>query len=124
MASTSPRRSGDSSPSSPLLSSPSSPTSLATANGVGRLPILRSGTRFLPRTGSRRLMREPSMAVRETAAEHLEERQADWAYSKPVAVLDVLWNLAFVAVAAAVLAASLTERPAVPLRFWLAGYVL
>ncbi|CAM0905744.1 unnamed protein product [Alopecurus aequalis] len=69
-------------------------------------------------------MREPSVAVRETAAEHLEERQTDWAYSKPVVVLDVLWNLAFVAVAAAVLAASLTESPAVPLRFWIAGYVL
>jgi hypothetical protein len=69
-------------------------------------------------------MREPSVAVRETAAEHLEERQTDWAYSKPVVVLDVLWNLAFVAVAAAVLAASLGERPAAPLRVWLAGYVL
>ena len=69
-------------------------------------------------------MREPSVAVRETAAEHLEERQTDWAYSKPVVVLDVLWNLAFVVVAAAILAASLAERPAVPLRVWLAGYVL
>ena len=39
-------------------------------------------------------------------------------------MLDVLWNLAFVAVAAAVLAASPAERPAVPLRVWLAGYVL
>jgi hypothetical protein len=69
-------------------------------------------------------MREPSVAVRESAAEHLEERQTDWAYSKPVVVLDVLWNLAFVAVAAAVLGASLAESPAVPLRFWVAGYVL
>jgi len=69
-------------------------------------------------------MREPSVAVRETAAEHLEERQTDWAYSKPVVVLDMLWNLAFVAVAAAVLAASTGESPAVPLRVWIAGYVL
>ena len=69
-------------------------------------------------------MREPSVAVRETAAEHLEERQTDWAYSKPVVVLDLLWNLAFVAVAAAVLAASTGESPAVPLRVWIAGYVL
>lgn len=124
MASNSPRRSGDSSPSSPLIPSPTSPTSRGAANGGGRLPSLRGAARFLRRTGSRRMMREPSVAVRETAAEHLEERQTDWAYSKPVVVLDVLWNLAFVAVAAAVLAASLTERPAVPLRFWLAGYVL
>ena len=129
MASTSPRRSGDSSPSSPLLPTPTSPDRRAAANGggggpLGRLPSLRGAARFLRRTGSRRIMREPSVAVRETAAEHLEERQTDWAYSKPVVVLDVLWNLAFVAVTAAVLAASLSERPAVPLRIWLAGYVL
>ncbi|KAM0843620.1 hypothetical protein ACQ4PT_057589 [Festuca glaucescens] len=124
MASNSPRRSGDSSPSSPLLPYPTSPTARSAANGPGRLPSLRGAARFLRRTGSRRLMREPSVAVRESAAEHLEERQTDWAYSKPVVVLDVLWNLAFVAVAAAVLAASLSESPAVPLRFWIAGYVL
>ncbi|CAN6358060.1 unnamed protein product, partial [Urochloa humidicola] len=34
----------------------------------------------------------------EEAAEHLEECRTDWASSKPVVVLDVLWNLAFVAV--------------------------
>ena len=127
MASNSPRRSGDFSPSSPLLpspTSPTSPTSRAADNGSGQLPSLRGAARFLRRSGSRRLMREPSVAVRENAAAHLEERQTDWAYSKPVVVLDVLWNLAFVAVAAAVLAASLTESPAVPLRFWIAGYVL
>ncbi|KAG2633459.1 E3 ubiquitin-protein ligase At1g12760-like isoform X1 [Panicum virgatum] len=125
MASPSSRRStgGDpSSPSSPLLPSPASPSS--SGGPLGRLTGLRGAARFIRRTGSRRLMREPSVAVRETAAEHLEERQTDWAYSKPVVVLDVLWNLAFVAVAAAVLAASLAERPAVPLRVWLAGYVL
>lgn len=126
MASTSPRRSGDpSSPSSPLLPSPSSPGGGGGGGGpLGRLSGLRGAARFIRRTGSRRLMREPSAAVRETAAEHLEERQTDWAYSKPVVVLDVLWNLAFVAVAAAVLAASLSERPSVPLRVWLAGYAI
>ena len=122
MASTSPRRSSGGDPSSPLLPSPASPSS--SGGPLGRLTGLRGAARFIRRTGSRRLMREPSVAVRETAAEHLEERQTDWAYSKPVVVLDVLWNLAFVAVAAAVLAASPAERPAVPLRVWLAGYVL
>ncbi|KAK3194872.1 hypothetical protein Dsin_026182 [Dipteronia sinensis] len=38
------------------------------------------------------MLREPSVRVRETAAEQLEERQSDWAYSKPIIVLDVLWN--------------------------------
>lgn len=57
-------------------------------------------------------MREPSMLVRESAAEQLEERQSDWAYSKPVVVLDFVWNLAFVA------------EPNTPLRVWIIGYGL
>jgi hypothetical protein len=36
-----------------------------------------------------------------------------------VVLLDVLWNVLFVAVAAAVLVASVTESPAIHLRFWL-----
>lgn len=64
------------------------------------------------------------MLVRETAAEQLEERQSDWAYSKPVVVLDLVWNLAFVIVALVVLGLSRAERPATPLRAWVAGYGL
>lgn len=62
--------------------------------------------------------------VRETAAEQLEERQSDWAYSRPVVVLDILWNLAFVAVSAAVLLTSKDERPSLPLRLWVVGYAV
>nr|CAD1821385.1 unnamed protein product [Ananas comosus var. bracteatus] len=69
-------------------------------------------------------MREPSMLVREAAAEQLEERQSDWAYSRPVVVLDILWNLAFVAVAAGVLVLSRDEAPSMPLRLWIVGYAL
>lgn len=68
------------------------------------------------------MMREPSMLVRETAAEQLEERQSDWAYSKPVVFLDILWNLAFVAIGVAVLILSRDERPNMPLRVWVVGY--
>ncbi|KAG5388610.1 hypothetical protein IGI04_030151 [Brassica rapa subsp. trilocularis] len=57
-------------------------------------------------------VREPSMLVRESAAEQLEERQSDWAYLKPVVVLDFVWNLAFVA------------EPNTPLRVWIIGYGL
>nr|ACR35326.1 unknown [Zea mays] len=127
MASTSPHRSSGGDPpssSTPLISSPTSPASGSSGGPLGRLTSLRGAARFIRRTGSRRLMREPSVAVRETAAEHLEERQTDWAYSKPVIVVDMLWNVAFVAIAAAVVAASLGEIPAVPLRVWIAGYVL
>ena len=37
-------------------------------------------------------------------------------------ILDLLWNLAFVAVALSVLIISTNERPQYPLRFWVAGY--
>jgi hypothetical protein len=68
--------------------------------------------------------REPSVLVREAAAEHLEERQADWAYSRPVVALDLLWNLAFITVAAVVLVLSRDEDSPMPLRTWVAGYAL
>ncbi|WJZ82271.1 hypothetical protein VitviT2T_002041 [Vitis vinifera] len=89
-----------------------------------RRQSLREAARFLRRASSRRMMREPSMLVRETAAEQLEERQSDWAYSKPVVVLDMIWNFAFVVVAAAVLVLSRRESPSMPLRFWIVGYAL
>lgn len=70
------------------------------------------------------MLREPSVRVRETAAEQLEERQSYWAYSRPIIVLDVLWNMAFVIVAFAVLGLSINEKPEVPLRLWIVGYAL
>jgi uncharacterized membrane protein YgcG len=69
-------------------------------------------------------MREPSMMVRETAAEQLEERQSDWAYSKPVVILDILWNFAFIVAAVVVLILSRDESPSSPLRLWISGYAL
>jgi len=88
---------------------------------------LRQAARFLRQASGgagRRAMREPSMMVRESAAEQLEERQSDWAYSKPVVVLDIIWNFAFVVVAATVLVLSQSESPTMPLRLWLIGYAL
>ncbi|CAL9178193.1 E3 ubiquitin-protein ligase At1g63170-like isoform X2 [Musa acuminata AAA Group] len=95
---------------------------LGGAGRSGRGPSLRSAAWFLRRASGRRMMREPSMMVRETAAEHLEERQNDWAYSKPVVFLDILWNLAFVGVAVGVLILSRDETPSMPLRLWIVGY--
>ncbi|XP_058763599.1 E3 ubiquitin-protein ligase At1g12760-like isoform X1 [Vicia villosa] len=89
-----------------------------------RTPSLRQAARFLRQASGRRLMREPSMMVRETAAEQLEERQSDWAYSKPVVILDILWNLAFIIVAATVMILSRDENPSTPLRLWILGYAL
>ncbi|KAK7389212.1 hypothetical protein VNO78_24048 [Psophocarpus tetragonolobus] len=89
-----------------------------------RRPSLREAARFLRQASGRRLMREPSMVVREAAAEQLEERQSDWAYSKPVVILDILWNFAFVAAAVTVLVLSSDENPNMPLRLWIVGYAL
>lgn len=68
------------------------------------------------------MLREPSVRVRENAAEQLEERQSDWAYSKPIIVLDVLWNLVLVGIAVVVLGLSVKEQAEVPLRLWIIGY--
>lgn len=94
------------------------------ARRSSRRPSLSGAARFLRRASSRRMMREPSMLVRETAAEQLEERQSDWAYSRPVVFLDILWNLAFVGVATGVLIMSREEKPTMPLRIWIVGYAL
>lgn len=94
------------------------------SRGLIRMWGLRGAARFLRRAGRRRVLREPSMRVREAAAEQLEVRQNDWAYSWPVVVLDILWNLSFIAVAAAVLMVSGSEFPEAPLRIWIAGYAL
>ncbi|CAN1186221.1 E3 ubiquitin-protein ligase At4g11680 [Linum perenne] len=122
-----PSRAGSSSSdiidSTPLLSPGSQSDTNNTSNRRSiRRQSLRDAARFIRRASGRRMMREPSMMVRETAAEQLEERQSDWAYSKPVVVLDIIWNFAFVAAAIAVLLMSGEERPNMPLRLWIVGY--
>lgn len=64
------------------------------------------------------------MVVRETAAQELEDRRADWGYSKPVVALDMLWNTSFVVVAVVMLLISKEEEPNVPVRLWICGYAL
>eukprot|EP00271_Cylindrocystis_brebissonii_P008272 TRINITY_DN2231_c0_g2_i2.p1 TRINITY_DN2231_c0_g2~~TRINITY_DN2231_c0_g2_i2.p1 ORF type:complete len:494 (+),score=110.41 TRINITY_DN2231_c0_g2_i2:860-2341(+) len=80
--------------------------------------------RYLRRGARSRFMIEQSVVVREAAAEQLGERQTDWAYSRPVVVMDLLWNFAFVSVAAVVLAFSVDEKPQTPLRMWVIGYAV
>lgn len=103
--------------SSPLLES-------GNTNNDARGTVFQSAARFIRRAGGRRMMREPSMQVRENAAQQLEERQSDWAYSKPVVILDILWNLSFVVVSVVILSSTLDERPTTPLRIWIVGYAL
>ncbi|KAL0896336.1 hypothetical protein Bca101_080297 [Brassica carinata] len=88
-------------------------------------PLRGAASRLLRRASSRGMMlRESSVRVRETAAEQIEERQSEWAYSKPVIVLDLVWNLAFVFVTVGVLWFSSGEEPRVPLRCWIVVYNL
>eukprot|EP00258_Populus_trichocarpa_P007632 XP_002312464.2 E3 ubiquitin protein ligase RIE1 [Populus trichocarpa] len=68
--------------------------------------------------------RGPSMLVRETAARELDERRADWGYSKPVVSLDMMWNAAFVVVSVTMLLVTVKERPNTPIRIWICGYAL
>ncbi|KAK7308992.1 hypothetical protein RJT34_05379 [Clitoria ternatea] len=111
--------------STPLLAnSGSSSDDLNSGRRFSRRQRLRQAAQFLRQASGRRMMREPSMLVREAAAEQLEERQSDWAYSKPVVVLDIVWNFAFVVVAATVLVLSASEAPAMPLRLWIVGYAM
>ncbi|CAL9237080.1 unnamed protein product [Arabidopsis halleri] len=121
-------------PPIPVSSSSSSPTADVSSPLLNRnrralsrssQPLRGAASRLLRRASSRRMMlRESSVRVRENAAEQIEERQSEWAYSKPVIVLDVLWNLAFVFVTIAILGFSSDENPHVPLRFWIIGYNL
>ncbi|CAJ1928003.1 unnamed protein product [Sphenostylis stenocarpa] len=111
--------------STPLLAnSGGSSDELTSGRRFARRQRLRQAARFLRQASGRRMMREPSMLVREAAAEQLEERQSDWAYSKPVVVLDIVWNFAFVVVAGTVLILSEGEAPGMPLRLWIVGYAM
>ncbi|KAK9037232.1 hypothetical protein V6N11_022151 [Hibiscus sabdariffa] len=67
------------------------------------------------------MIREPSMLVRETATEQLEENQCDWVYLKSDVVLDIIWNMVFLVVSVGVFFLSRDERPEMPLRLWIIG---
>lgn len=79
---------------------------------------------ILSRAAATTQRRGASVLVRETAARELEERRADWGYSKPVVALDIMWNLAFVVVSAVLLICTANESPNVPIRVWVCGYAL
>ncbi|KAK4479787.1 hypothetical protein RD792_015322 [Penstemon davidsonii] len=103
----------------PLLR-PRQPSSSTTAARPSPLSLL------LSRAAASTTMRRggASMLVRETAARELEERRADWGYSKPVVALDMMWNLAFVIVSIVMLICTQNENPNVPIRVWVCGYGL
>ncbi|KAL2904646.1 E3 ubiquitin protein ligase RIE1 [Bienertia sinuspersici] len=100
------------------LEESSSPSPSPSAENSARMPTL---ALLLGRAAGRR---GPSMLVRETAARELEERRADWGYSKPVVALDMLWNMVFVVMSLVMLFSTFQENPNVPIRVWICGYGL
>ncbi|KAL0372758.1 UNVERIFIED_CONTAM: E3 ubiquitin protein ligase RIE1 [Sesamum calycinum] len=103
-----------SSPTAPLLRSRQSSSNGSRASTLSLL-LSRAVSSTQRRGGA-------SILVRETAARELEERRADWGYSKPVVALDIMWNLAFVIVSIVMLICTAHERPNVPIRVWVCGY--
>ncbi|KAK7398867.1 hypothetical protein VNO78_10041 [Psophocarpus tetragonolobus] len=93
---------------------PRAPLLLPRPDAAARLPVL---ALLLGRRGH-------SAMVRETAAHELDERRADWTYSKPVVALDMTWNMAFVVVSVVMLACTVKEKPNTPIRWWICGYAL
>ncbi|KAL9245334.1 hypothetical protein vseg_018997 [Gypsophila vaccaria] len=100
----------------PLLT-PSSTRSLSTSS-ISRRAGIRGAARFL----RRRAISEQSVRVRESAAQQIEDRQSDWAYSTPVVILDLIWNTLFFVSAVVVVFFSNSEHTRPPLRLWLLGY--
>ena len=91
--------------------------------GALRRPSLRGAARLL-RRGGRRAMREPSVLVREAAAEHLEERQADWAYSRSRRGARPALEPRLHHRRRGRAGAQRDEDSPMPLRTWVAGYAL
>ncbi|PNY04735.1 E3 ubiquitin-protein ligase at1g12760-like protein [Trifolium pratense] len=87
-------------------------------------PSLQQAAQFLRQASERRMMREPSMMVRVTLAEQLEEWQSNWAYSKLMVINYILRNFVFIVVAVAALILIRDESPSLPLRLWISGYAL
>ncbi|XP_026415697.1 E3 ubiquitin protein ligase RIE1-like isoform X1 [Papaver somniferum] len=82
---------------------------------------------FSRATNRSRIISEPSSMFRRdsTSSVGLDGQQNDnWGYSKPVVILDVIWNLAFVLVSSVVLSSTISENPSTPLRVWIVGYAI
>ncbi|XP_055809506.1 E3 ubiquitin-protein ligase At4g11680-like isoform X2 [Solanum dulcamara] len=105
-----------SSSNSPLLRSNNNEESFHTRST--RRYSLRDAIRVFQRASNRTglMMREPS--------EQIDDRQSNWAYSKPVVVMDIFWNFMYIIAAILVLVLSRNDDPEMPLRVWIVGYCL
>ncbi|KAI4300948.1 hypothetical protein L6164_034273 [Bauhinia variegata] len=101
-------------PSDPMLRGPTIHTTFT-------LPLTRYTTRLIAAEHHRIFLGDCT----ENRSEDDDDRAIEditCSYSKPILVLDLVWNLAFVLVVAGVLLSTLNERPSTPLRLWLCGY--
>ncbi|XP_074279898.1 E3 ubiquitin-protein ligase At1g63170-like [Silene latifolia] len=106
----------------PLLSPTRDRSLHSRSRRFSRRAGIRGAARFLRRANSRRAISEQSVRVRETAAQQIEERQSDWAFSTPIVILDLIWNTVFVVSAIVVMFLSKGETTHAPLRLWIVGY--
>ncbi|KAM3289805.1 E3 ubiquitin-protein ligase [Capsicum chacoense] len=63
------------------------------------------------------------LMMREPSDQH-DDQQSNWAYSKPVVIIDVVWYFMYMIAAILVLVLSRNENPEMPLRVWIVGYSL
>lgn len=101
--------------SNPMLRGPTIHTTFT-------LPFTRYTTRLMTADHHRILLGD---CTDHRSEDDVDDRRIDdgnCAYSKPILVLDLVWNLAFVLVAAGVLLTTINEQPTTPLRLWLGGY--
>ncbi|KAH9604449.1 hypothetical protein KSS87_020220 [Heliosperma pusillum] len=106
----------------PLLSPPRDRSIHSRSRQFSRRAGIRGAARFLRRANSPRMISEQSVRVRETAAQQIEDRQSDWAFSTPIVILDLIWNTVFVVSAIVVMFLGKGETTHAPLRFWIVGY--
>lgn len=99
----------------PLLRGPTIRTSFT-------LPLTRYTTRLIASEHHRIFVGDCSDNPSEDDDDDRAVEDSSCAYSRPILVLDLVWNLAFVLVASGVLLSTFSERPSTPLRFWLCGY--
>ncbi|KAG0450441.1 hypothetical protein HPP92_026761 [Vanilla planifolia] len=86
-------------------------------------PLLRR-SQMSPQARQNHEVAQPPAIVRETDARQLDDRWSDWAYSRTVVAVETSSNLVFAVFSFSLLAATVCERPNVPLRVWIAGYAL
>ncbi|KAL9234444.1 hypothetical protein vseg_009316 [Gypsophila vaccaria] len=96
--------------------------STTTATATTTTPLLtptENGANIIRPLNSRRLISQPSLRVRHSAAQEIMERRRELTESKPTVVGDLVWNVISVFLIIYAMIVSNDEVTEVPLRLWL-----